>query len=109
MENGGTKMYCPECGHDVICGSVGRSNAKTTWYGEYRVTYFQRTRICTKWKHKFATVEIVKSQFNEFMEIKSNLSKIKQVFSECIENRKVSADSLAYLSKLFIELENSSE
>ncbi len=86
--NGGTQMYCPECGKITVCSSIPISQVLNSKTGNQqrlfmddksgdKVSFFRRGRQCHTCWNEFLTAEVDEGHLDELIELRDLLSEIK--------------------------------
>ena len=103
--DGGTRMYCPECDEDTVCGarspaSLGEiATQSVRSVNDPGLNWFQRGRECLTCGHTFITAEISEDFVFELIKLRDALKDIKMNASVYIKESESASGTLKNLAK----------
>ncbi|HXG11462.1 MAG TPA: DNA-directed RNA polymerase subunit alpha C-terminal domain-containing protein [Gemmataceae bacterium] len=104
VAQGGTKMYCPHCGHVRVCEAISTTQlgkpSGQRWYrkGHEDLQWFRRGRRCQTCRKAFITAEVDEDFLDELVELRTVLAQIKANAEAYVKESKAASEALSRLT-----------
>jgi hypothetical protein len=101
---GGTQLWCPECGKVTVCkavspSSLGFESGQRFYKTDHTdIQWFRRGRECLTCKEEFLTAELPEDFVDELVKLRDALSEIKENAESYSKESKAAATSLEKLT-----------
>lgn len=102
-DEGGTSMYCPNCGEVQVCKALNPSelgepsDQRLQYDGHPEIQWFRRGRQCLKCRETFMTAEVQEGIIFEFVKLRATLAGMKSNAKEYLEQLTAASEALRSL------------